>query len=285
VLETTESGQSLPPYAVAMMRADPELGRAMDVFLDLDKQRQDLEVSERLIAELGAFVNAAEGGEASQASALAARADVIGARLTLAKIEGDLQLGPKEAHDPIVSRGADLEQRYSALSGATSASELDALYKETGLLLDELHALRPGHEGDLPLARIDAAAASLDDTWHRLGGAATGAASTDPVAFGRIRSQFDQQVADVSAERADYEATIGQAREVALDLTRGGFGRLQSFFADSVLRADMGIVDVFWAEKLEVSDELLRVRGEKDAALADLDRRFQLIDDKMGAPR
>ena len=47
----------------------------------------------------------------------------------------------------------------------------------------------------------------------------------------------------------------------------------------------MGIVDVFWAQKLAVSDELTRVREEKDAALADLERRFQLIHDKMGEPR
>jgi len=272
-----------------MMRADPELGRAMDVFRDLERQRQDIEVSERLIAELSAYVNGGSGGM-DRGAALHARADVIGARLTLVKIESDLALGPKDTHATLASQGAEIEQRYAALTpevlgGANGPAELDALYRDTSVLADGLRAVRPTKHSDLPLARIDAAWGSLDDTWLHLGGAVSGAASADPAAYGALRAQYDQQVADVSSERADYESTLGEARQVALALTRGGFGRLEQFFADSVLKADMGIVDVFWAQKLEVSDELVRVRGEKDAALADLERRFQLIDDKMGEPR
>jgi hypothetical protein len=69
-----------------------------------------------------------------------------------------------------------------------------------------------------------------------------------------------------------------------LEITREGFGRLEDFFADSILKADMGIVDVYWAEKLEIADELERVRQEREDQLADLQRRFKLIREKMGAP-
>jgi tetratricopeptide (TPR) repeat protein len=289
VLESTDGGHGLPPYALAMMRADPELGRAMDVFRDLERQRQDIEVSERLIAELGAYVNGGGGGM-DRGAALVARADVIGARLTLVKIEADLELGPKDTHAALASQGAALEQRYAALTpevlgGPAATADLDALYRDTSALADGLRAGRPSAHTDLRLSRVDAAWGSLDDTWLHLGGAVSGGPSADPAAFGALRSQFDQQVAYVSSERADYESILGEARQVALGLTRGGFGRLEQFFADSVLKADMGIVDVFWSQKLEVSDELVRVRGEKDAALADLERRFQLIDDRMGEPR
>jgi hypothetical protein len=64
-------------------------------------------------------------------------------------------------------------------------------------------------------------------------------------------------------------------------LTKDGFGRLEDFFAESVLKADMGIVDVFWSQKLEVSDEIVRVKEEKSELLSELERRFSLIRQKL----
>ena len=72
------------------------------------------------------------------------------------------------------------------------------------------------------------------------------------------------------------------ARDVSLALTRDGFGRLEDFFAESVLNADMGIVDVYWSQKLEVADEIVRIKEEKDALLTDLQTRFKLIRQKIG---
>ena len=109
-----------------------------------------------------------------------------------------------------------------------------------------------------------------------------GSGAVDPNEIGRLRAEFSREVADVAVERADYVRELDDARGVALALTRGGFGRLEDFFADSVLKADMGIVDVYWAQKLALSDELTRIKEEKDGMLADLERRFQLIHDKMG---
>jgi hypothetical protein len=57
---------------------------------------------------------------------------------------------------------------------------------------------------------------------------------------------------------------------------------LEDFFADSVVKADMGVVDVFWAQKLETADELERVRTERERQMDELERRFQLIRENMG---
>ena len=96
------------------------------------------------------------------------------------------------------------------------------------------------------------------------------------------RKRFEREVDEVARQRTDYEVTLQTARVVSLQLTRGGFGRLEDFFANSILNADMGVVDVYWAQKLEVADELQRVREEKDDLVADLERRFKLIREKMG---
>jgi hypothetical protein len=64
-------------------------------------------------------------------------------------------------------------------------------------------------------------------------------------------------------------------------LTREGFERMESFFAESVLKADTGIVDVYWARKLELADERERVQQERNDLVAELNRRFELIRQKM----
>ena len=68
---------------------------------------------------------------------------------------------------------------------------------------------------------------------------------------------------------------------LSVNLTKSGFGRLEDFFAQSVLKADMGIVDVYWAQKLEVADQKERVKEEKQELLEDLDRRFRIIKQKL----
>ncbi len=301
VLEATEDSPptDLPPYAVAMMRADPALGRAMELFDDLERQRRDLEVSERLVTELTGYLEA--GGsvgnvETAKAEAVAARADVIGARLALAAVETDMVVGGKSQAEKLTERRQALETRYrtleakvlqaSAPPGLTPSeiSEIEILNAEFASLANDLGAARPGRAGDADLARIDEVYAKLDSAWDRLGRVAGAAvpAPGESAELGHIRARLDEEIAAVTAERAEYERTLGEARVVALALTREGFGRLQDFFAEAVLNADMGIVDVFWAQKLEVSDELTRVKEEKEALTAELDRRFGLIRDKMG---
>jgi len=301
VLEATEESPpvDLPPYAVAMMRADPALGSAMALFDNLERQRRDLEVSERLITELTGYLEA--GGsvgniETAKAEAIAVRADVIGARLALAAVETEIVVGGKSHEEKLTERRQALETRQHALEAkvlqasappgldASEISELEILHTECASLANDLRAARPGRADDAELARIDDVYATLDTAWDRLGRAAGAAvpAPGDSAELGHIRARLDEEIAAVAVERTEYERTLGEARTVALALTREGFGRLEDFFADAVLNADMGIVDVFWAQKLEVTDELTRIKEEKDALTAELDRRFGLIRDKMG---
>jgi hypothetical protein len=47
------------------------------------------------------------------------------------------------------------------------------------------------------------------------------------------------------------------------------------------MRADVGLVDVYWIRKTAVSDEALRLRQEQADRLDDLDRRFQVLNQKL----
>lgn len=382
VLEAKEEPADLPPYAVAMMRADPELSRAISVFKNLDQERQDIEASERLIDELQSFIQgsgAIGSYERTRTDTLSARMATLDERLKLLGIEEDWlsrvqgagnideisterallagradqlrasvdaasaalqsferQMGELHAEADNAlrdasareltlstargdlasdtlddagrsalltritalegelaearSRQAAADQRMSQVTSPRSADTVDreamsTLYADVDSLADRFAAARPRGPGLLIGDRLTATHASLDDTFARLSGVYEAISQTEGSEVAGIKSRFDDEVAAVAQERADYAVLLGDARAVSLDITREGFGRLEDFFADSILKADMGIVDVFWAEQLEISDELDRVRKERELQMAELQRRFKLIREKMGDPQ
>ncbi len=372
---------NLPPFAVAMMRADADLGRALDVYADLEVQRSDIEASEQLISELQAFLSGAGAAttyEQMTANAHRSRLRVVEHLLTLLDIQERWLAGLADANvasrlPPLQQQRSLLLDRYKAAEAqmAVATGKLEAFERQLaehratvdnarrqsaafdreakGLreeLVDETDAARvtdlntriagleaqsresaaraeeanrqisalavPDVTSDIPVGeiqamsdaivtlsfgyasarptgvalplaeRVDANRKSLLESFRRLGNAVEAIGQTAQTETGAVRARFDAEVAAVAQERVDYQATATAANAVSLDLTRQGFGRLEDFFADSILKADMGIVDVYWAQKLEIDDELVALREEKDAVVAELERRFTLIREKMG---
>jgi tetratricopeptide (TPR) repeat protein len=99
---------------------------------------------------------------------------------------------------------------------------------------------------------------------------------------GRVRERFESEASNVAFQRVDLNRAYGRAGEVSGTLTKEGLGRLEEFFADSVLKADVGIVDVYWARRLQVSDEIVQLKEERNDLLAELERRLELIRLKAG---
>lgn len=96
-----------------------------------------------------------------------------------------------------------------------------------------------------------------------------------------IRERFASEKTDVAAQRVELDATTKDAERVAVDLTRRGFARMESFFAESVLKAELGIIDVYWARKLDIADQRERIQEERNTLVAELERRFAVIRQKM----
>ncbi len=374
----------LPAYAVAMMRADPELSRAIGVFQDLEQQRRDIEVSERLIQELQGVVHSGGGIgslERLRYESMKAQGEVLTERLRLleaeeAYIQGAGDAGSKVVVDDLARKRQEIqaelqsvvssvdsyedrlnsyESRVSTLQSssfelqksiedaekgvrelerqlrenqslgasersaiegdietlrgdmassqaefgqldqqvaalkvpsvvaamASSGTDPQELWRRTESLSRELAAARPGRR-DLTTDRLDGLHIALSRMFERLVNVLDGAVATETSELGRIKKRFDKEVEEVASQRADYGAQSTEARDVSLVLTRAGFGRLEDFFSESVLKADMGIVDVYWAQKTEVADEIERVKEEKDLLLAELQQRFKLIRQKIG---
>lgn len=149
---------------------------------------------------------------------------------------------------------AKLRKNYEALRPDPNAA--------TAKRIDDLHGQLMG------------AQAKFVDVQGRLQGLAASELS-------RIRERFEAETREVAGERADLETLSGDADRVSVALTREGFQRMEAFFSDSVLKADMGIIDVYWARKLELADERERVQDERNALMAELSKRFELIRQKM----
>ncbi|MBX2800295.1 MAG: tetratricopeptide repeat protein [Myxococcales bacterium] len=379
VIEDVEGAAGLPPYAVAMMRKDPVLGRAMVVFANLDEERRDIETSERLITDLRGFLSttgSVGSFEALRLEAIEQRSEIVRQRMALLEAQGEWMAGRAGGGEVgrLTSRVESLRSDFAPAEGAVAEARLildgyekrvgrlraeaagvrgdadgareevetlrtrltlatpmaddarretlerisdlegdlddarlrlqeidqqlagmqiphildtvqpqvtDAGFASVGRLAEELRGAR-GSQGGSLAQRIDAADTLLADSYARLGDVLQGIGQVERSEIGRIRKRFEREVDEVARQRNDYESTLTAARAVSLQLTRGGFGRLEDFFANSILNADMGVVDVYWAQKLEVADELQRVREEKDELVADLERRFKLIREKMG---
>jgi hypothetical protein len=75
--------------------------------------------------------------------------------------------------------------------------------------------------------------------------------------------------------------TTDDVGELASLITQEEFGRLKAEFSDTIMRADVGIVDVYWIRKTEISDEAERLRIERADQEAELKKRFEVIHQKL----
>lgn len=181
-----------------------------------------------------------------------------------------------------------LDTELANLKPPTDARRMIRTGKPVGDLLAEIEALRndyselrPGNRVVETSARVDTLHGSLNAVHDRLQRVAEGLSEVEASEMEVLRARFANEVAAVSSQRASLDDSLGSTRTVSMDLTRQGFGRLSDFFTESLLKADMGIVDVYWSQKLSTVDEIARVKEEKAALVEELERRFDLIEQKL----
>jgi len=378
---THDGGEmDIPGFAVAMMKADPELGRAIDVFREMERQEADIAESESMIRELRVHLMG-DGGiggfEQMRYDAVLASSMATEHQLALLELEevwlyDTLSVDRRTRIDPLHDRrmaliGAVREDKYRVeearkaleshrlgirrarrladevlriaedhekeletlrseleegasrlddVSRGAVVADIKFLQKELGEakaqlevldvelanmrapreqvnkarrpaaidLLKEIEALRIDYSAQrrkqrhgLVGPRFDGMHQSLKIVQERLAKVADGLDDVEKSELSLLRTRFEHEVQEVASQRVALEETLAEAENVSVDLTRDGFGRLEDFFADSVLKADMGIIDVYWAQKLDTADEMERIKLERQGLLLELERRFELI--------
>lgn len=147
-------------------------------------------------------------------------------------------------------------------------------------LRGDYQSMRTGSDAEIA-ARFDAVHAQLEDaqaTYARVLDRIETLAESE---IATIRERFAAEVVEVAAQRAELDVTSREVETVAVDLTRQGFARMESFFAESVLKAELGIIDVYWARKLEIADQRQRIQDERNTLVSELERRFAIIRQKL----
>ncbi len=369
VVEAVDGAAQLPPYAVAMMRADKVLARAMGVFGDLAQERRDIQASERLVDELRSFLESkASVGpyEPLRMELLERRAEIVRARVALLRIHAGIvgdersldgledaatraelpvrearqrldtferKVGARRAEsadtrarrEDLEAELEELEARRAMIAGSARAAEVDqqiaTVQRERDAMTHRLTAIDaalaavempqvldavepamtdvvffevsarqasivssadPAKANDPRVATIEGADVLLVDAYGRLGAALEATTAAETVDVVELRERFRREVGRLAELREAHARTLEIARGVSLELTRQGFARLGDLFAESLLKADMGIVDVFWARRLEVGDELSMLRRNRDEVVTGLERRFGLIRERLG---
>ena len=97
----------------------------------------------------------------------------------------------------------------------------------------------------------------------------------------RLEQEFVREANGLSRLEAGVASVWNETSELGVDATRAGFADLTDFFNESVMKADMGIVDVYWLRKVEVSDRIEQLNEERVELMKELDRRFEAIHAKL----
>jgi hypothetical protein len=279
----------LPAFAMSMVLADVELGRAMTIYRDLERQRQMLATSEAIIQELRQALSNATGiggFDTLRYDAQFARSLIVQRHYELLELEDAIledALSGDAKRQVVAQRAALVDAQASSLAAVASG--------EPERARAAIVAARSGRTAARATVRDPDARALIDriDRMHTALRGADDSLATSEDRLGpleaaeldRIRERFEREVTQVEQQRQDMRSTLAEAERVSIDLTRSGFGRLEDFFADSVMRADVGIVDVYWAQKVEVSDEKKRVLEERNQLRTRILNRFDQIEQKL----
>ncbi len=270
-----DGGVSIPPTVTARREAlAGRVGEArtrvaqvravLDAY-DLEVSTLQVDISERAkrvrsLEDDLAVVRAAQSlGSGVQLDASSVVAEIDRESEQLRGLER--QLGDKRLPDVVVSM---LSSKEDAAIVAEMASLQDALLA-TGLRTTPVGKQIDGLYNAIAVARarfvdVGVQVAQLADSKLAL-----------------VRSQLDRLAADVEAERAQFTRLDQASSAVGVGLARRGFVDLADFFGDALLRADTGVVDVYWSQMIDTEAEIERNLNERNLLLGALDDRYRQL--------
>lgn len=211
--------------------------------------------------------------------------DVRQVRAALERIDADL-LTAGQALDRIGSAATRRRILAPMVPGAdqddrSSATQLRSSYRAIQSRLDGLRGRASGGDASSFFGKAD-------DLWDRIGKVdqqAQGVLSNLSIAERREVEQLKIRLATETADLARSASELSEARigadALAADAARHGFDSLEKAFSDTVLQADMGIVDVYWLQQTLVSEEITRVQTERANRENELEARFETIRQKL----
>ena len=218
------------------------------------------------------------------ASARLSAEDAQYARTLLEDVERDLKASGGRL-DQLQSEGVRAQVMRSVPRQSSSSSDQWALLARDYV---ELHDLLKTYWGRTQQPETPALRTQVTELWTRLGAVDTLADTTsvrlDQVEgeeLALLRRKLGEERGTVSIVTRSLEDLSTDAEALAAQITQQEFSRLKEQFTETIMRSEVGIVDVYWIRKTEVSDEANRLRRERSDRIDELDRRFQIIHQKL----
>ena len=199
-------------------------------------------------------------------------------------LNDDLKAGRTEL-DRLRDEYSTLQAKANELWDAAEASGNQALNVGYDELRTQLVAYRRhvrSSEKNAVTGRLDSAWVRLDALHNNTNRLSNDLGGLEADEFTRLKTTFDAEVSNVAHERSRLTEEADGMTDLADDITRQGLERVRAEFAESVLEADKGAVDVYWVKKVDVTDEHRALQKEQEALVRELNGRFRLI--RSGLP-
>lgn len=205
--------------------------------------------------------------------------EVQGFRLELESIRQEMRVQQDEISD--IHQRLDSRRLTAALMPDTSGEEASQRHEVRGQVGDLVTALID-YRGRV--TRTDAADffARVDGSRSRLRSMRGDTSSLLVDLDRREREEMGQIRILLDDEKASLLTCATDARQFQLDshtvsgqIAAASFRNVQTEMGDTVMRADMGAIDVYWMRKEEITDERERIRDERNQMIKELQRMYQ----------
>jgi tetratricopeptide (TPR) repeat protein len=165
----------------------------------------------------------------------------------------------------------------NARSDRTSRAELDGLRRR---LAGFRNRMSEASARDF-FARTDALWADLERLGARTDEVEGQLSAVEQDEIARIREEFAGQRRVARDLRGGIDQALVRTGDLGVVATREGFEELARFFDSSVVRADMGIVDVYWIRKTQLSDRIESLNNQRVDLSKETNKRFEAINARL----
>lgn len=265
------------------------LGRRTTVVADVralrsavEAKRPDVEAQRAIVARQAAD----ELALAKRVDAARASLQALGAQAPMEEVSRlSAEVDAMEAEAAVLGDRATAARQAVDAAAAEVTRAVPGILERLETLSVDLGALRPTAgvdvEMDPRVARFDSLLQSLRVAVERLERVDAALVGGTGAGLSRVRDTLRNEADAVQAERVLLVETFADADRVAGTLVRGNFKRLSDLFSESVLGADMGIVNVFWSQVLVTGEQVEAVSARRRTAIDELERRFAFLERKL----
>lgn len=241
--------------------------------------RLDMEIADAS-AELEAHRRALEAKRAQMPAEAAAAADALLVELA-AKLPRQRQSADRLRSDTTrrtvmatIPRAATADTDSGR---ASLAATLDGLHRD----LRALRARATAVEAPNTFARVDELWLRAADMDARADATLSALENAERVEIQLLRAKLEEHSAKIGGLQGEIGGTRSRSDALASAITRAGLSDLERTIYNTIMEADMGIVDVYWLRRTEVEEERVRLKTERADRLEELEDRFNLIRDKL----